>query len=112
MNWFGTRSASLIRRQGNGARRKIRRRKMSKLQVKTKNGWMTVCESTFNIWKGGPGTWRILKNEKGSAGVAKLIVLGIVTAIWFMMAANYSTPSVASDLAAHKTQIEQMLEVK
>ncbi len=84
----------------------------SKLQVKTRSGWMTVCESTFNSWKGGPGTWRILKNEKGSAGIAKLIVLGIIAAIWFMMAANYTTPSVASDLAAHKAQIEQMLEVK
>lgn len=54
----------------------------------------------------------ILKNEKGSAGIAKLIVLGIWVAVWLVLAANFMTPSVASDLMAHKTQIENLLEVK
>ncbi len=54
----------------------------------------------------------VLKNEKGSAGIVKLVVLGVWVAVWLILAGNFMTPSVASDLAAHKAQIENMLEVK
>lgn len=52
-----------------------------------------------------------IKNQKGSASLAKVLVLGVWVAVWLILAANYTTVSIAG-LADHKAQLEQMLEVK